>query len=344
MPNINAKTHELDVLFCTHASISQIQEFFSRNQDDLVDIFSKMICWSYLLSPDLIAAMESPGVRMICIFLDKKGRMGYADKMYICAAVIMSEWIAAEKRAMFWHVLKNATNPGFYDNLLPEIECARKTFLYHIVPGEKNDFMQRTTIGTKHFEGTEGLLEGIHKDSISVFELNRQVSGQNITLTLLHYLLRSNAIQCFFHLLENFPKQVFECRTAEEWLFTVCHDVAEKTAIPVILWFEKKKPGIIARARDPWGNTLLWHTLAREKVDELQRTLILNGCDANAKNQWGLSWRLVKGNTLKSKEVIKCPEEPKTLSPTRRMNWICFSAIMRQLRKSISFFAKIRKI
>lgn len=269
--------------------------------------------------------------------------MGYADKMYICAAVIMSEWIAAEKRAMFWHVLKNATNPSFYDNLRPDIECARKTFLYHIVPGEKNDFMQRTTIGTKHFEGTEGLLEGIRMDSISVFELNRQVSDQNITLTLLHYLLQSNAVQCFLHLVENFPKQVFEWRTAEEWLFTVCHDVTEKTAIPAILWFEKKKPGIIARARDPWGNTLLWHTLARENADELQRTLILNGCDANAKNQWGLSWRLVKGNTLKSKEVIKCPEEPKMPSPTRRMNWMSFSAIMRQLRKSISFFAKIRK-
>ena len=268
--SILKRAHELDVLFCTHAHISQIQEFFSRNQEALVEIFSKMICWSYLISPDFIASMESSGIRMICIFLDKKVRMGYADKMYICAAIIMSEWIAAEKRAMFWHVLKNATNPGFYDSLLPEIECARKTFLYHIVPGEKNDFMQRTTIVTKHFEGSEELLEGIRMDSISVFELNRQVSVQNITLTLLHYLLQSNAVQCFLHLVENFPKQVFECRTAEEWLFTVCHDAAEKAAIPVILWFEKKKPGIIARARDPWGNTLLWHTLAREKADKLQ--------------------------------------------------------------------------
>jgi len=291
--------HELDILFCTHSPISQIQKFFNRNQDDLVEIFSKMICWSYLLSPEFIASMDSSGVRMVCTFLDKKVRIGYADKVYICAAIIMSEWIAAEKRAMFWHVLKNGTSQNWCDTMFPDIDSARKNFLYHIAPGEKNDFMQRTTIRTKHFEETEGLLEGIHRDSVSVFEQNRQIAGQNITLALLHFLLQSNALKCFMHIIENFPKQVFEYRTAEEWLFTICHDVSEKTAIPIILWVEKMRPGIIAQSRDPWGNTLLWHTLAREDADALQRTLIFNGCDANAKNQWGLSWRLVKENTLK---------------------------------------------
>ena len=298
MPNINAKTHELDVLFCTHAPISQIQEFFSQNQDDLVDIFSKMICWSYLLSPDFIASMESSGVRMICIFLDKRLRMGYADKMYICAAIIMSEWIAADKRAMFWHVLKNITCPVLPAAVQQDIDCARKTFLYHIMPGEKSDFLQRTTIGTVIFEGSDGIMAGIRGDSVSDFEANRQASGENISPAMLLYLLQSGAVKCFLNLLEHFPKRVFACRTAEEWLFTVCHDAAAATAVPVILRLEKMKPGIIARARDPWGNTLLWHTLARDGAEAIQRTLIFNGCDADAANPWGLSWRLVRKNAL----------------------------------------------
>ena len=299
MPDRNVKAHELDVLFCNHAPISQIQAFFRRNQDDLVEIFSKMICWSNLFSPDFIASMDHYGVRMICIFLNVRmsfSKMTYTHKTHICVTIIMSEWIATEKRAMFWHVLKNMPNPLSYDC----IACAKKNLIDHILSGEEDDFMLRTTIRTRNFEGTEEFLEGIYKDSISVFELNRQFTGQNITLPLLHWLLYSNAVRCFIHLIDKFPKQVFDCRTAEEWLFTVCHDhvVDEKKAIIVILWFENKRPGIIARARDPRGNTLLWHTLVREKADELQRILILNGCDPDALNQWGLSFRLVKENRL----------------------------------------------
>ncbi|MBR4662775.1 MAG: hypothetical protein IKO93_02775 [Lentisphaeria bacterium] len=294
------KAHELDALFCKHASISQIQNFFSDNQDNLVDIFSKMICWSNLFSTEFIASIELPFVKQICLFLNNRIVMGYSTKMNFCAAVIMAEWIDAEKRAMFWNVLKNITSSTNYadSSVMEEINTARKTFLYHIMPGEKSDFMQRTTFGTEDFEGSDRIMEAIRQDSVPLFEKSRKIERLDISITMLNFLLRSDAVKCFVHLLDHYPRQVFKLRSAEEWLFTVCHDVCEKTAILVILWLEAKKPGIIATARDPWGNTLLWHTLARGKAEEIQRTLIFRGCDANAANQWGLSFRIVKRNTL----------------------------------------------
>ena len=132
---IEDKAHELDILFCEHASISQIQNFFSVNQDNLVDIFSKMICWSNLFSPEFIAAVELPFVKQICLFLNNRLVMGYSTKMNFCAAVIMAEWIDAEKKAMFWNVLKNSTSSTNYadSSVMEEINTARKTFLYHIM-------------------------------------------------------------------------------------------------------------------------------------------------------------------------------------------------------------------
>lgn len=294
------KAHELDILFCEHASISQIQNFFSVNQDNLVDIFSKMICWSNLFYPEFIAAVEPDSVKQICLFLNNRIIIGYSATMHICAAVIMAEWIDAEKRAMFWNVLKNITSSTNYadSSVMEEINTARKTFLYHIMPGEKSDFMQRTTLGTEDFEGSDRIMEAIRQDSVPLFEKSRKIERLDISITMLHFLLRSDAVKCFVHLLDHYPRQVFKLRSAEEWLFTVCHDVSEKTAILVILWLEAKKPGIIAKARDPWGNTLLWHTLARDKAEEIQRTLIFRGCDAHEKNQWGLSYRLVQENEL----------------------------------------------
>ena len=294
------KAHELDILFCEHASISQIQNFFSANQDNLVDIFSKMICWSNLFYPEFIAAVELTFVKQICLFLNNRIVMGYSTKMNFCAAIIMAEWIDAEKRAMFWNVLKNSTSSTNYadSSVMEEINTARKTFLYHIMPGEKSDFMQRTTLGTGDFEGSERIMEAIRQDSVPLFEKSRKIERLDISINMLHFLLRSDAVKCFVHLLDHYSRQVFKLRSAEEWLFTVCHDVSEKTAILIILWLEAKKPGIIARTRDPWGNTLLWHTLARDKAEEIQRTLIFRGCDAHEKNQWGLSYRLVQENKL----------------------------------------------
>ena len=64
---------------------------------------------------------------------------------------------------------------------------------------------------------------------------------------------------------------------------------------------EREFPGIVRRARDPWGNTPLWNTFFNlEPTEKLHAELLRRGCDPNALNEWGLSYQLLKDNDPKA--------------------------------------------
>lgn len=152
------------------------------------------------------------------------------------------------------------------------------------------------------------VLEMIVDDKCSLFELNRQFEGRRICDSMLECFIHSTAVQCFTYHLSHYPKQVFKLRSPEEWLFTVCRCAKEKLAIAAVDEIERQLPGIVASARDPWGNTLLWNTFVNENPTEgLREELIRLGCDPNTKNEWGLSYQLLKDND--PEELLKHEEE-----------------------------------
>ena len=300
------KARELDALFCDHAPLERINRFFCENQENLIGIFRAMICCNNLFALDLIAAVDVPNVRIICRFLATCEKMSFFCKMRYCASVIMSKWIPDAKRALFWNVMIDLPYPwsgvpdeSFTRDVFIDNDDARRSLLYHEKDGEKRDFVRNTEISRRDIKGTAELIwgRGIRQDSVSIFEMYRQMAGRKITITMLHCLLRFNAVKCFVYLLTNFTKQVYKCRSPEEWLFTVCRNTSAETAIPIVRWIEEDRPGIVANVRDPWGNTLLWNTLHnRHSVGKLQNVLASLGCDPDALNQWGLSFRIVKEN------------------------------------------------
>ena len=300
------KARILDELFCSHAPLEKINQFFCENQEILPDIFQAMICCNNLFSLDLIAAVDVSNVRAICMFLKTRRTMSFFCKMRYCASVIMSKWIPDAKRALFWNVMTDLSYPwsgvpeeSFTRDVFIDNEDSRRALLYHKKDGEKCDFIRNTELSRRELEGTPEFLEGIRQDSVSIFEMHRQMAGRKITITMLLYLLRFDAVKCFTYLLTHFSKQVYKCRSPEEWLFTVCRNTSADTAIPIIRSIEEDKPGIVASSRDPWGNTLLWNMLQnRNSVKNLQNVLISLGCDPDALNQWGLSFRIVKKNRL----------------------------------------------
>lgn len=301
------KARELDALFCDHAPLERINQFFCENQENLIDIFRAMICCNNLFSLELIAA-DVPNVRIICMFLKTIQTMSFACQMHYCASVIMSNWIPDVKRALFWNVMIDLSYPwsgvpdeSFTHDVFINNDDARRSLLYHKKDGEKRDFVKNTEISKRDIEGTAELIwgRGIRQDSVSIFEMYRQMAGRKITVTMLHCLLRFHAVKCFVYLLANFPEKVYKYRTPEQWLFTVCRNSSAETAILIVQWIEEDRPGIVANVRDPWGNTLLWNTLHnRHSVGKLQNVLVSFGCDPEALNQWGLSFRIVKENRL----------------------------------------------
>ena len=141
---LRGKAHEMDMLFCNHALVERINQFFCENQETLIDIFREMICCNNLFSLDLIAAVDVPNVRIICKFLKTRRTMSFFCKMRYCASVIMSNWIPDAKRALFRNVMIDLSYPwagvpdeSFTRDVFIDNEDARRAFLYHKKDGEK---------------------------------------------------------------------------------------------------------------------------------------------------------------------------------------------------------------
>lgn len=93
------------------------------------------------------------------------------------------------------------------------------------------------------------------------------------------------------------PEWGFKLRSPEEWLLTVCRCADEELAVAAVGEYERQFPGIVAAARDPWGNTPLWNTFVNPKpTGKLRAELLRLGCDPNAKNEWELSCQLLADN------------------------------------------------
>ena len=147
------------------------------------------------------------------------------------------------------------------------------------------------------FRASAAMEIGVADDSFAVFELNRELEARKIGDSMLEHLIRNDAVRCFIGLLSRHPDRVFKLRSPQEWLVTVCRYAREELAVAVADEIERPFPGIVGSARDPWGNTLLWNTFVNENpTDALQAELIRLGCDPNAQNEWGLSYRLLKDN------------------------------------------------
>ena len=99
---------------------------------------------------DLIAGVDVPNVRIICMFLKTRRTMSFFCKMRYCASVIMSKWIPDAKRALFWNVMidlsypwSGVPNESFTRDVFIDNEDARRAFLYHKRDEEKSDFISR---------------------------------------------------------------------------------------------------------------------------------------------------------------------------------------------------------
>ena len=147
------------------------------------------------------------------------------------------------------------------------------------------------------FRASAAMEIGVADDSFAVFELNRELEARKIGDPMLEHLIRNDAVRCFTGLLSRHPDRVFKLRSPQEWLITVCRYAREKLAVAAVDELERQCPGVAAAARDPWGNTPLWNTLANaHHVETLQTELLRFGCDPDAENAWGLSYRLVREN------------------------------------------------
>ena len=128
--------------------------------------------------------------------------------------------------------------------------------------------------------------KAIAEDSPSQLMMPLSVAGKSVDTRLLSILLHFRKKRILKWLIENDDKtrKFFgPC----EMLFYVCVHWSGDDAIEWLEQAEKKEPGILKSCIDPLGCNLLWYCHSKEMAE----TLIKHGCDPDAENVWGLSWR-----------------------------------------------------
>ena len=270
--------------------------------------------WPYLIDDANCETLLSP-VRMVFFdrrhlrWLGKILRRRYArDEKTFLDKVVADRRIAAEKRALLYRTVFDIDSlvvrkprgfirlPPFWyynrsicDRIADIRACREHAAIKHL-------WVRRYGV----FHVSAAMERGIARDSLAVFELNRELEDRKIGNALLEHLVRNDAVRCFTYLLSHYPNEAFKSRSPEEWLLTVCRCAREKLAVAAVDAIERQFPGIVGAARDPWGNTPLWNTFVNgNPTDGLRKELIRLGCNPDEKNAWGLSYQLLEDNDPK---------------------------------------------
>ena len=279
-----------DSVFRENAPFEDFCRIFDECEDP-EQVFMSMLYYDRLVSRDFLAKCEKEHLLAIYKFLSRTYR---STSIRLISQVVWDRRIPDPVRALFWHIAEER-DPSFCSSMK---NCEWET--------EAESSFNRKTSFAERYDSPRGIIspqleDAIRHDSVSLFEINRQLSGKQIGISLLEHLLKREAGQCFACLLNTNSQKIFKIKPPEEWLFLFCRAVSEKTALLLVETMENLLPGIVARVRDPWGNNLLWY--ARQSQNhwqqhtELMRKLVDLGCDADNRNGFGLSVSLVEANS-----------------------------------------------
>ncbi len=292
----------LDRLLVLNRPFDEFKLFFDTFSEHMPHVFEKLVFIDRLFEAEMMEAYENKHLTAVYEMLSGQN---YFFAMRCAAKIMMERRIPVERRALFWHIMKSAYYrysglPGqfFARRIFADNEHARRCCRHYAGDTPEGKFINNTEDEFRRLKLPPGILDAVRSDSVSVFEMTRHLAGTSLRVSLMLFILEKDAVQCFTYLLSRYPRQIFKMRTPEEWLFTVCRNAREKMAIAAVDEIERQFPGIVAQTRDPWGNTLLWNTLANGvSTRKLQAELIRLGCNPTAENELGLSYALVEANT-----------------------------------------------
>ena len=287
---------EFDEVLLERRPFSEFCILFDRYGKDCPRIFLQMIAYDMMLNADFLTRCNKAHLYAIYMSMPSMCNSGR-----IATRIFLDKTIPLETRGLFWSKIQ-------YHKL--NETATEKLFLDDI------NLINTSRAGAiVNRSNRDNLNAAIRSDSISSFELNRRLLGIEIRKSLIEYLLMRNAANIFLYLFDKYPRKFYAIRPKENWLFFILnnmknHHLSENTALHLLTEIEKKEPGIVARIRDPWGNTLLWYT--SERTNTIKKMLIDCGCRPEIKNIFGLSIKLLEENNIDSyeKEFVSRYGEP----------------------------------
>lgn len=138
----------------------------------------------------------------------------------------------------------------------------------------------------------EKLLQTIRDDNVPTFDLlHTTLLGRKMSRSLCKVILANRA----YKIIMSRPNHFEAVMPAEEILF-YCVSALDESAVPLINFLEERHSGIVANARDNYGNNALWYGLhhrfnSKRCLPKTEQALLGLGCDPDAPNCLDLTYR-----------------------------------------------------
>ena len=301
---INAAA-EFDSLFFSKAPFSEFSKLFEKYAIYCPEIFKHMLFRDKMLDVDFLINCDKAHLYAIDRGMEHESSVW---KARIAARTMLEKNVPGQIKAFMWSMMKNCS---FFDSwtdarrdlaigvLADNYGVIRDMKYFKKGTPEELIFIKETSsmnfnryYSNVYDHGHEQIREAISRDSVSMFEISRQINGSNISILLMDCLVKEGAAKIFFYLLKKYPRRILKMRSMNNWIIAILNNVHRRYAISFIDGFEDFEPGIIAKVRDPWDNNLLHYSLRHD--DSIANHLIELGCAPDDVNQFGLSYNLIK--------------------------------------------------
>ena len=186
------------------------------------------------------------------------------------------------------------------DFLLVDNPCVKLRYTQVQKPGWE---MLRAMMGRRWqtLRLPEMLRSAIDEDDPGKFNIARDMSGQNLSFSLLGEVMAKKSLKVFRMLLKE--SELLDKIIPLDELCGYCAGFFDDDrSVPFLDTIEETFPGTLKKIRDAWGRNLLWYALHNHKTIwfhpkcQLTQCLLKHGCDPDNVNQLGLSWRYVTEN------------------------------------------------
>ncbi len=157
--------------------------------------------------------------------------------------------------------------------------------------------------------------ESAAQDCVPQFGIAFSIHGGKFRKDIVWELVRADAKQCLLWLMGE-CKDFFLNYPVKEMLCFTCAAMREEMGIPVIEYLAKRFPGKAAACADGLGNTPFWYLLHNKyaawwrPVCGMAQALVKAGCNPNAVNHLGFSFRMV-ADSLTEEQRASLEEELK---------------------------------
>ncbi len=238
------------------------------------------------------------------------GGNNYLWRCMTAARILSMKTVLPDKvRAFFWRLMMKTISWPYRgliyescaDITLVDNETIRKSLVYH-----KKSGYERVPPGFYFMDAplriqkslSRKMQEAIRHDSISMFEMERTLSGKKISASMLRLMFCYRRYNLVEHLMRKHSKALASILSPLDMLICFCRLQTDPQLVNIL---EELHPGI-CKCVDKLGNTPLWYCLVaiarvsggRFHTEEFEQTLIHYGCNPDQRNHLGLSYRICK--------------------------------------------------